>query len=536
MAERETKAKEQGANAKTYRRPAHPTLSQLFGLLVVFLGGCSLGPNFRRPEMAQPASLLSGRQQTDVASRPVSAPIPLRWWRLFQDPELTALEAQVAAQNLDVRQASLRIIESRAEEGIAGGPAYPSFEANASYTREKASNKGIFAAAAGGSGVMGGGGGAGTVASGAGSEGGAGGVSSAGLSAFNLFQAGFDSVWELDLWGKVRRAVEAAAAGTEAALYDRRAVLLSVEAEVARDYIGLRGVQRQLAITRVNLTTAQGLLRLTEDQEAAGLATDLDVARARAEAASISAQIPPLEQQQTQAINRLSFLLGKQPSALANELATVRPIPPVPPQVPVGLPAELLRRRPDIREAEAKLHAATANIGLAIADLYPDVSLTGSVGTQATKFANLFDLSARQWAFGPSVTLPIFEGGGLSSEVTLHRAQAKEAAIAWQQTVLTALEEVDDALTAYRDEQRRRVSLATAVGADKQALLLARERYEQGISSYIDVLDAQRNVLEAELAEATSTTTVSTDLVALYKALGGGWPTEPTLLPAPAPL
>ncbi|MGC8470354.1 MAG: efflux transporter outer membrane subunit, partial [Acetobacteraceae bacterium] len=194
-----------------------------------------------------------------------------------------------------------------------------------------------------------------------------------------------------------------------------------------------------------------------------------------------------------------------------------------PPAVPVGLPAQLLRRRPDIRAAEARLHAATANIGVATADLLPDVSLSASAGLQAVQFHNIFDLAANQWAIGPSLTLPIFEGGKLRAQLRLTRLQAKEAAVNYEKSVLTALTEVDDALTAYRDEQRRRAHLAQAVRQDHIALGLAQARYTQGIASYIEVLDAQRNLLAAEQALSTSTATVSTDLVALYKALGGGW-------------
>ncbi len=493
-------------------------------LLAALAGGCTVGPNYHPPHAAVPASFLAGKPAGGVPSRPVAARPAVRWWRLFHDPILSRLEVRAASQNLDLRVAALRVAESRAQEGIAGAARFPSLGANASYTREQPSNKGVFTALGNPSAAStASGAGAGGVASGAGSQGGAGGAPSSHLGAFDIFQGGFDTIWELDLWGKTRRAVEAARADTSAAAYDRRGVMVAVMAEVARDYIALRGTERTLAITRRNLATAERLRKLTQDLASGGLSTALDVANAAAEVATVEAQIPPLEQSEARQINALGLLLGEPPGALDTLLATARPVPPPPPAVPVGLPAQLLRRRPDIRAAEARLHAATANIGVATADLLPDVSLSASAGLQAVQFHNIFDLAANQWAIGPSLTLPIFEGGKLRAQLRLTRLQAKEAAVNFEKSVLTALTEVDDALTAYRDEQRRRAHLAEAVTQDHTALGLAQARYAQGIASYIEVLDAERNLLAAEQALSSSTATVSTDLVALYKALGGGW-------------
>ena len=245
-----------------------------------------------------------------------------------------------------------------------------------------------------------------------------------GLQPFDLFQGGFDASWEVDLWGGVRRSVESASASTEAADEARRSALLSSLAEVARDYIQLRGVQTQLQIARDNVRTARQSLNLTQERAAGGVTTDLDVANASAQLRTTLAQIPTLEQQEAQQINALSLLLGQPPNALRADLQTAAPVPPVPPRVPVGLPSELARRRPDIRQAEAQLHAATADIGVAQANFYPSLNLTGSLGLQSLQFGKLFDLNAKQYAIGPGLTIPIFQGGQLRATLQLAGARS----------------------------------------------------------------------------------------------------------------
>ena len=285
----------------------------------------------------------------------------------------------------------------------------------------------------------------------------------------------------------------------------------------------LRGTQAQLSIARENVRTARQSLNLTQQRAAGGVTTDLDVANASAQLRTTLAQIPTLEQQEAQTINALSLLLGQPPNALRAELVTAKPIPPVPPRVPVGLPSELARRRPDIRQAEAQLHAATADIGVAEANFYPSLSLTGSFGLQSLQFKNAFNLNSKQYALGPGLTIPIFEGGQLRSTLQLRKAQQQEAAVNFQRTVLQAWHDVDNALTAYQAEQSRRDELVGAVAENRRALNLAQSRYQQGVADFLTVLVAQTNLLAAEQQLASSTTTVSSNLVALYKALGGGW-------------
>ena len=495
-------------------------LAFVAGLLgATALGGCTVGPDFNAPGWSSPASWFAGPKEAvkPARSRPNAEPIDPNWWTLFNDPRLTRLEQRVASENLDVKIAAIRLSESRAQLGVARAAQFPTLNANASYTREQASNEGVFALIPSAAGA--------NAANGAfGNSAGA--VVGSGIAPFDIWQGGFDASWEVDLWGGVRRSVESAAATTEAADEAQRGALLSSLAEVARDYIQLRGAQAQLRIARENVTTAQQSLGLTRQRAAGGLTTDLDVANASAQLRTNLSQIPSIEQQEAQLINALSLLLGQPPNALREELATAKPVPPVPPRVPVGLPSELARRRPDIRQAEAQLHAATADIGVAQADFYPSLNLTGSFGLQSLQFGQLFNLNAKQYALGPGLTIPIFQGGQLRSTLQLRNAQQQEAAVSFQKTVLQAWHDVDNALTAYRTEQTRRDELVRAVAENRRALGLAQSRYAQGVADFLSVLDAERSVLGTEQQLAESTTTVSSNLVALYKALGGGWETD----------
>lgn len=483
---------------------------------IVVLGGCTVGPNFQAPSWASPASWFTGPRErvAQEPSRPVAAPVDPNWWNLFHDPELTALERRVAAENLDVRAATTRLAESRAELGVARAAQFPTLNANGSYTRQKASDVGAFATIPDALGANGASGNS------------VGGFKAGNLGAFDIYQAGFDASWELDLWGGVRRSVEAAKASVEAAAEARRATLLSSLAEVARDYILLRGVQTQLHIARDNVNTAEQSLLLTQQRAAGGVTTDLDVANASAQLRSTMAEIPTLEQEEAEDINALSLLLGQPPNALRGELADPKPVPPVPPRVPVGLPSELARRRPDVVQAEAQLHAATANIGVAVAAFYPSVTLSGSLGLQALQPAQFFELNARQYAAGPGITIPIFEGGQLRSTLYLRKAQQEEAAVNYQKTVLQAWHDVDNALTAYQTEQARRDQLVQAVAQNQRATELSQSRYQEGVADFLSVLVAETSLLSSQQQLAQSTTTVSSNLVALYKALGGGWETD----------
>ncbi len=503
-------------------------------LACLAVSACTVGPDWTKPSMFSPSSWF-GRAATpapsaQLVSEPVAEPVSAEWWGLFGDPELTSLETRVVSANLNVRIATVRLLESRSQRQITGSDQFPTLQGDGSYTREKISQKGVLGLFGGG--ASGGGtptsfGSSGSLANGTSGRSGGIPAAAAGQSTsippFNLWQYGFDASWEIDLWGRVRREVEGADASVEASADARRNSLLSVLAEVARDYVQLRGIQTQLDIARDNIKTEQESLTLSQDRARAGLTTELDVANAAAQLDSTKSQVPQLEQQQAQMINALSFLLGEAPRALEAELIVARPVPPVPPRVPIGLPSELARRRPDIRQAEAQLHSATADIGVAVADFYPKVTLDGSFGLQSLSAKDLGNWAARQYGFGPTISLPIFEGGRLRATLALRKVEQQEAALNYQQTVLQAWHDVDNALTAYGAEQKRRDALQNAVMQNRRAVGLSRQRYTQGVTGFLDVLDAERSLLSAELQLADSTTTVSENLVQLYKALGGGW-------------
>jgi outer membrane protein, multidrug efflux system len=469
------------------------------------LTGCAVGPNFVKPKPNVPAgwSATAKANGTEGAAHVSSQPAQTTaWWSSFGDPTLSSLVQQSAAQNLNVRQAVLRIEEAQAQAAVVAGGLWPSLSANASWTRERIStntpNGFIFGAHFPG-------------------------LPATLTNPFDQYQLGLGASWTLDLFGTARRAVEAANAEMQAAVEGEHAAVLSMVSDVAATYIDLRGAQARRAILRRSLATQRDLLQLTRDRRNAGLTSDLDVENATAEVGTTEAQVPLADRQITVDVNELSQLMAKPPEALRAQLRAARPVPPVPPLVPIGLPSDLARRRPDIRQAEANLHVATAEIGVAVSDFFPQLTLTAAGGYQSTGLSQLIDTASRFATLGPAIELPIFEGGRLRATVRLRRLQAKEAAVIYAQTVLTALNQVEDALAAYGADQARRAALETAVKASRNARLLARQRYESGVASFIDVLDAERTEEQNELALADATTAVSADLVQLYRALGGGW-------------
>jgi multidrug efflux system outer membrane protein len=476
------------------------------GLLVAALlpAGCTVGPDYKRPEPQVP------RQWSTTAAAHVTvdpdATTLVAWWSAFQEPMLTSLIERSTASNLDLRAAVLRITEARAERQVTAAGLLPSLSANASYSRQRLSD---------------------TTATGAIFTG-FGNVNIPGAPAisfpnpYNQFQLGADASWEIDLFGRVRRSVEAANADLQASVEDQHAVLISLCADVARNYMELRGAQLRKDVTAESLATQQELFELTRQRQAVGLTTELDVANAGAQLDSTRAEVPQVDREVTQDINQLSLLMGREPDTLRSELQTSRPVPHAPPELPLGLPAELARRRPDIREAEARLHAATARIGVAVGDLFPRLTLTASGGTQSQGGSDLLKWASRFGSIGPTFELPVFDGSRWAT-VRLQNVRAQEAALDYERTVLTALHEVENALAAYKADQDREISLAAAVTQSRDALELARARYSSGVANFIDVLDAERTLQQNQLALAATTTAVATDLVAVYRTLGGGW-------------
>jgi NodT family efflux transporter outer membrane factor (OMF) lipoprotein len=436
------------------------------------------------------------------------------WWGHFNDPDLTSLIERARDSNPDLQQSALRIEEARAQLQAVGARNLPTVGLDTSYARTALSPNGALS-------LFGGSGTSQTAAQSAAS-----GIPSTlvpfSLPPFDLFQTGFDASWEIDLFGRVRRSVESTEAQGQAVVEARNDAMVSVFAEVARSYIQLRGVQRLIAITNDNLKAQQDAYNLTHAQAQGGETSNLDVESASAEVATTAAQLPALEDQEARAINALSLLLGQEPGALQQELGQAKPLPANPPQVPIGLPSDLARRRPDIRRAEAELHAATANIGVATADLYPRLSLSGSFGLQALRFSKLGDWASKFYNLGPSLSIPVFNGVTYAN-ISVEEVRQKEAALTYKTTVLGALHDVENSVSSYGAEQVRLRALKRSAEANEHSLSLAQQRYRAGLSSFLDVLDAERRLYASQTEVARSSVTISTNLIAIYKALGGGW-------------
>ena len=303
----------------------------------------------------------------------------------------------------------------------------------------------------------------------------------------------------------------------------RRSTLVSVLAEMARNYIEVRNDQQRIAIARDNIVAQQGVVDLARARFDSGLTSELDVRQAEVLLATLQSQIPPLDTALRQSVHRLGVLIGQPPGSLTGELSQPQPIPAPPPQVPVGLPSDLLRRRPDVRQAERQLAAATANVGVQTAELFPKFSLTGVGGFQSFSASDWFSGGGKYWSAGPSVTWRILDYGRVRSQIRAAGAQAEQSLAAYEKTVLVAFEDVENALVAYGNEQTHYRALSDAVAANRRALELANERYRSGLADFLNVLDAQRSLYRAEDQLADSQSSLSVSLVALYKALGGGW-------------
>jgi NodT family efflux transporter outer membrane factor (OMF) lipoprotein len=338
-----------------------------------------------------------------------------------------------------------------------------------------------------------------------------------------LYQTGFDAGWEIDVFGGTRRAIESAEYGYEAQVEARRSALVTLLSEVARNYIVLRGQQHELAIVQNNVASQVDTLKLTTSKFEAGIATDLDVARQEAQVETTQSQIPTLQTQIQQSIHRLGVLLDQSPAALEEELADAGRLPAGPSIVPPGLPSDLIRRRPDVRQAERQLAQATANIGVAVADLFPKFNLTGALGLESLSLKTLANSKSVFWSFGPSLDWKIFSAGQVQANIRVQNARQEEALIQYRQAVLQAMADVEDALVAYNQEQARRQSLQRAVESNRRATDLARQLNQAGVVDFLNVLQAELSLYLSEDQLAQSEQTVATNLIALYKALGGGW-------------
>jgi NodT family efflux transporter outer membrane factor (OMF) lipoprotein len=479
------------------------------------LTGCAVGPDHKPAEARAPAdwsawhggspALLGAERQGSSNGGIASSD-----WKAFNDPVLDRLEAMALASNPDLQTAALRFAQSRVQRTTTAAQQGPQLNASAGVTRQRQSESGSATRM----------------------------IDALGSSVsnrdqlirtlsepYNLYQAGFDASWEIDLWGRVRRAIEAADADASASSALLQQARLSVQAELARNYFELRGTQRELRIARADIAAAAESLELVQARADGGLVTDLDPVRQRVLVAELRARIPALLQQEADATNRITLLAGAAPGALNTELADTdtgdAPDVPVLPALALGLPAELARRRPDIAAAEAQLHAATARIGVAVADLYPRVTLGAGFGYESVGSERFGDWGSRQWQVGPSISLPIFDNGRRRATIELRELQQQEAAVAFQQTVLKAWHEIDSALNAYAAEGQRQAELAERERRSRDALVLAAARYKGGLTDFGAELDARRTLLQARRDQAQSTSRLSVGLVAVYKALGG---------------
>jgi multidrug efflux system outer membrane protein len=465
-------------------------MRRTLAIALVLLAGCKADHETHVPETKVPDAWSPGAGPA-TATEP-----PERWWSTFQDPELEALVERATKANLDLKLAQARILEARALRDFAAGARQPQLDAVAGYSRVQGSRNTFQG-------------------------------QSTNPRPQDLFTLGFDATWEIDLFGALGHELEAAQAGVEAAEEDRRAALVTLLGDVAREYVDLRGTQRLLAVTQGNADVQRQWLDLIRAQSAAGLATDLDIARAEALLASTTAQIPALESARAASVHRLALLLGETPGALDAELAETRPIPVPPDTLAVGLPADLVRRRPDVRSAERQIAQAAALSAEATSNLFPRLTLSGTFGVQSRSTGNLLDGASQTWSIGPSLLAPIFAGGRLRANVRAQDAREQQAVIRYEKTVLQALTEVEDALVAATRGRERVKSLESGLASSRRALDLAWQLHQRGLADYFQVLDAQRTQLSAESDLARGVTDLSSQTVALYKALGGGWESQP---------
>jgi multidrug efflux system outer membrane protein len=456
--------------------------------LVLFQSACSVGPNYHKPQTAVDA------QFGNLGAGQYSSNAPItHWWSSFNDPQLIALIDSAMTNNPDVRIASANILEARALRRESQFDFLPVINGTGGYTRSLQSE----AALNGFPGLT------------------------RDARKHSYFDAGFDAFWELDIFGRVRRSVEATTAQLEATAANLENVRVTLTSEMARNYFELRGLQNELQITRRSAENLQETMRITQVRLEGGRGTDLDVARARAQLNATLSLIPPIETQLAAAIHRIGVLSGQQPTALAAQLSAPAPLPPLPEVVNIGNPQELLRRRPDIRLAERNLEAFTANIGVAVADLFPRVTFNGSAGFQAVSFTGLGGAGSDTYAFGPRITWAALDIGHVRARIKAADARAQAALGLYEKTVLASLEEAENALVDFGREQVRRNYLQEAVSASRQAADLARTRFENGAVDFLVVLDAQRAQILAEEQLAQSQTRTATSLVAVYKSLGG---------------
>jgi NodT family efflux transporter outer membrane factor (OMF) lipoprotein len=459
-------------------------------VLCLLLAGCTSGPNFKPPDQPAPSGWNErgpGAATGSLASPLVDGPADIsRWWRTLNDPTLADLITRAYSQNLNLAQAQARVRQARASRIIAASGGQPNLDLSARASRQRSNSR-------------------------------SGGITS------NNFQVGADASWEIDVFGRIERTVEAADADVRASISDLNAVLVSLSGEVGTTYADLRGSQSQLDITNRNLALQLDTLALTRERAEAGFVSQLDVANAQAQVATTQSQIPTIQASINSSIYALSVLIGAEPAELYTQLVSAAPLPSVPSQVAVGIPSEVLKRRPDVQRAEESLHAATARIGVAVADRYPKFTIGASAGLSSDRFESLGNLANRFWSLSPGISWSLLNGDRVQGNIDLAKARLEEADAAYRQSILLALQDVETAMANFTRQQQRRELLAQAVEANRLALDLALERYQVGKTDFLSVLTAQGQLLSSEQSLSQANTSVLSNLITLYKALGGGW-------------
>lgn len=463
-------------------------------LLIVLLAGilsstsaCVVGPDYKQPDIETETTYSSDDKVNFSA-----AESRVEWWQILQDEQLNNLIQQAVEENHDLRIARANVNAARAFLRETEYDQYPTVTSAGGITREESSEA---------------------------TTGSFGGID----RTRTFYDASLDATWELDFFGRVQRSIEALTADYEASIAQEKNIYITVAAEVARTYIELRGAQYRLQVASDNAANQNDTYDMTLSIMEGGMGTNLDTVRSQAQLESTLARIPQLETEVRIAIHRISVLTGQQPQVLLQELSETRALPAIPETIAIGNPSELLRQRPDIHRAERELAAATARIGVATADLFPRVSLAGSVGYLANTLSGLGESDFRTTSFGPFLTWPAFDLGRVRARIRATDATAEGALAVYEQTVLTALEETENALARFANARRRQAHLQVAAEASERAVELARLRYSNGVDSFINVLDAERQLLELQDQLAQSETESGLALVALYKALGGGW-------------
>ncbi|MEE4270304.1 MAG: efflux transporter outer membrane subunit [Thermoanaerobaculales bacterium] len=470
---------------------------------VFTVGGCTVGPDYEQPELPTVPDAWNTAATEGLADG--SAPLQT-WWAVFDDPTLNSLIERAGASNLSLREALWRVEEARALRGVVAGARVPGVDLSAEAGRSEPSDNSAL-----------------------------GELAPDGLEAGNIFDLGVGASWEIDLWGRVRRQVEAADAEVEVSVEEWRDILVSLYAEVASNYVVVRTSQERLRLAHDNVAGQENTLKLTEDRFNAGLVSALDVAQAESNLANTRSLIPTLEQNLELARNRLAVLLAMNPGALDEELSSENPIPTEPTAITAGLPADLLRQRPDIRTAERRLAAQTARIGVATAELYPQFSLGGFLGLQSTSAGDLFSSESVNWSIGLPIRWKLFAGGSVRSQIAAEEARTEALLANYERVVLVALEEVEDAMVSYEKEVARRAHLEMAVDATQRSLDLVLTQYRSGLADFQNVLDTERSLLLRQDDLATSEGIVIRNLVDLYRALGGGWDPETAEEPVKPP-